>query len=83
MELECEGEDEVDQQTTVEDYFGNIDERINTKIAGGIKQGMNLILRKIDGLIESKMELLLETKLPAFEKGVSDKVEKNVIETVI
>jgi len=36
---------------TVQEYFENIDERINNKIALGIKQGMNLILKKIDVLI--------------------------------
>lgn len=67
---------------TVENYLDSIDERINTKIAGGIKQGLNLVLNKIDTLIEDKVDLLLEKKLPALEKSFFEDVEKTVFETV-
>lgn len=58
----------------MEDYFENIDARINNKISSGIKQGMNLVLTKIDFLIESKVDLILDGKLSPFEANIMNMV---------
>ena len=41
---------------TVEDYFKNIDQRVNMKVSQAIKRAMSLIINKIDLLIDKKIE---------------------------
>lgn len=46
---------EHSRDLTVEEYFANIDQRVNLKVAQGIKQAMSLVLAKIDLLIDNKV----------------------------
>lgn len=45
---------------SVEEYFTNMDQRLNLKVAQGIKQAMGLVLGKIDLLLDSKLESKLD-----------------------
>ena len=51
------------ESTTVEDYFQNIDERVNSKVANGMKKVMRLMIKKLDTHFQEKMEILLQDKV--------------------
>lgn len=48
-----------------------IDQTINNKIANGIKKGMNLVLLKMDELIDEKVGLFLDQRLPMLESNIN------------
>lgn len=57
---------EKGKEATVEDYFKNIDERVNIKIAQGMKQAMHLIIKKLDILIQNRLKLMVKDEVKTF-----------------
>lgn len=51
------------RDTTVEEYFQNIDERLNTKVAGGMKKVMHLVIKKLDTLVQNKVKFLIRDEV--------------------
>ncbi len=49
--------------TSVEEYFKNIDHRVNVKIAAGMKKAVHLIVEKFDDIIQDKLNLLVAKKV--------------------
>ena len=54
---------EKGKDTTVEEYFRNIDERVNAKIAQGMKQAMLLIIKKLDVLIQNRLKCMVKDEV--------------------
>lgn len=54
---------EKGKDATVEDYFRNIDERVNIKIAQGMKQAMHLIIKKLDVLIQNRLKYMVKDEV--------------------
>lgn len=59
------------KDTIVEDYFRNIDQRVNLKIAASMKKAVHLLVEKFDILIQNRFELILS-------KQVQDEVDKKL-----
>lgn len=57
---------EKGKEATVEDYFKNIDERVNIKIAQGMKQAMHLIIKKLDVLIQNRLSYMVKDEVKMF-----------------
>lgn len=57
---------EKGKEATVEDYFKNIDERVNIKIAQGMKQAMHLIIKKLDVLIQNRLSYMVKDEVKLF-----------------
>lgn len=57
--------------TSVEEYFRNIDERVNCKIAAGMKKAVHLLVDKFDILLQNRLKLILA-------KHVKDEVDQRV-----
>lgn len=57
---------EKGKDATVEDYFKNIDERVNIKIAQGMKQAMHLIIKKLDVLIQNRLSYMVKDEVKLF-----------------
>jgi hypothetical protein len=57
---------EKGKDATVEDYFKNIDERVNIKIAQGMKQAMHLIIKKLDVLIQNRLTYMVKDEVKLF-----------------
>ena len=53
-------------------YADSMDHMINTKIANGIKKGMNMFITKFDTIIEQKIDQLLDKRQPILENNVTN-----------
>lgn len=51
------------KDTIVEDYFRNIDQRVNLKIAASMKKAVHLLVEKFDILIQNRFELILSKQV--------------------
>lgn len=62
---------DIGKSTSVEEYFRNIDERVNGKIAAGMKKAVHLLVDKFDILLQNRLNLILS-------KQVKDEVDRRM-----
>ena len=48
---------------SVEEYICNIDERVNGKIAAGMKKAVHLLVDKFDILLQNRLKLVLAKQI--------------------
>ena len=54
---------EVPKAATMEEYFRRYDERVNAKIASGLKRGFKLIVDQLNGLVDNQVNGQIDEKL--------------------
>ena len=47
----------------MEEYFQNIDERLNIKVASGMKKVMQLVIRRLDTLVQDKVKFMVKDEV--------------------
>ena len=62
----------VDGQNVAESYFQAIDDRINGKIADGLKKGTKLLLQKLNQHLSSKFQMMLDAEVDKRTKVMND-----------
>lgn len=48
---------------TIDDFYNNIDHRINSKLAQSMKRAILLIIEEVDLHLSNKMEVLIEAEV--------------------
>lgn len=56
-------QDKGKKDTTVEEYFQNIDERLNKKVASGMKKVMQLVVKRLDILVKDKVKFIVKDEV--------------------
>ena len=63
IESEINGHLGLEIEDPEADVFRNIDERINCKIAAGMKKAIHLIVERFDDLFQQKLKMLAQSEV--------------------
>lgn len=53
----------INEFTHLDDFLNAVDDRVNIKIAQGIKKAMQLVIEKLEQLIQSKVKLIVQDQI--------------------
>lgn len=65
--------------TSLDDFLNTVDERVNIKIAQGMKKALQLVVESLDKHIKTKLKIIIQNEMKEIKAKEDKKVESNDI----